>query len=71
MSAGHVEEFQYSVLLPDGKRNRTAIKVCGIHMLEVGVLVLFLPLCWFINGLFNDSVNTTEWVAADDKFVAQ
>ena len=40
-------------------------------MLEVGVLILFLPLCWFINGLFNDSVNTTEWVAADDKVVAQ
>jgi len=71
VSAVHVEEFQYSLLLPDGKRNSRAIKVCVIHILEVAVLILFLPLCWFINGLFNDSGNTTEWTAANGKVVAQ
>lgn len=71
MSVGHVEKFQYSVLLPDGKRNSRAIKVCGINILGVGVLVLFLPLCLFINDFFNDGVNTTEWVATNDKVVAQ
>jgi len=71
MSAGHVEKFQYSLLLPDGKRNSRAIKVCGINILGVGVLISFLPLSLFINGLFNDGVNTTEWAATNDKVVAQ
>lgn len=59
MSVGHFEKFQYSLSLPDGKRNSREIKVCGIHTLEVGVLILFLPLCLFIYDLFNDGVNTT------------
>ena len=71
MSAGHVEKFQYSLSLPDGKRNSRAIKVCGINILGVGVLISFLPLSLFINGLFNDGVNTTEWAATNDKVVAQ
>lgn len=65
------KKFQYSVLLPDGKRNSRAIEVCGIHIVEVGVHILFLPLCLFIKGLFNDNVNATEWVAAKDNVIAQ
>jgi hypothetical protein len=36
-SVGHVEIFEYSLLLPDGKRNSRAIIVCGIYIVEVGV----------------------------------
>jgi len=51
MSVGHVEKLKYSVLLRDGKRNSRTINVCRIHIVEVGVLILFLPFYLFINGL--------------------
>lgn len=70
MSVGHVEKFEYSVLLPDGKRNSRVIKLWNSYV-RSRCSYFISPFVFFMYGLFNDSVITTEWVAANDKVVSQ